>query len=186
MECGFPSAVRVELAIERTAKNPVRTWWTGRIHGHPVALVSHARFTGKSASLVPRSAARRHLGQASWLMADSDGTPPSHPHWADSGLRRHPASRGCQRESVSPITVARPHRICTGFPFVPHIPQVIADVFRRSTGTRITDRCWLECSVVNADNLARQADVVNLTVCSCIPGSHQLAHSVRPMRWSKI
>ena len=159
----MPSAVRGALDAKRTAKSPVRTWWTGRVHRHHVELVGRARFTGKSASLVPRSAARTTCRQASWLMADSDDSPPSHPHGADSGFRKHPASKRCQRVSVSPITVARPHRICTGFPFVPHFPQVSADAFQRTKGTRATNRCWLECSVVNVDNLARQATVVNLT-----------------------
>ena len=32
--------------------------------------------------------------------------------------------------------------------------------FDGNTGARVTDRCWLECSVVNTDNLARQAVAV--------------------------
>ena len=54
--------------------------------------------------------------QASWLMADSDATPPSHPLAAGSGLLVTQVTRV---EGVSPITVAGPHRIHTGFPFQP-------------------------------------------------------------------
>ena len=96
-------------------------------------------------------------------MADSDDSPPSHPHRADSGFRKHPVPRGCLRESVSPITVARPHRIFTGFPFVSRIPQVVAEAFRRTRETRVTNRCCLEYSVVNQNKIARGAVVVNQT-----------------------
>ena len=96
-------------------------------------------------------------------MADNDGSPPSRPHRADSGFREHPVSKGCPREGVSPITVARPHRIFTGFPFVSRIPQVAADVLRRTTEAQVTNRCWLKYSVVNTGNIARWAVVVNQT-----------------------
>ena len=54
--------------------------------------------------------------QASWLMADSDAPPPSHP--PDNGQWQEPGTEHqSPLEGVSPITVAGPHRICTGFPF---------------------------------------------------------------------
>ncbi len=54
-------------------------------------------------------------------MADSDASSPSHPLGRTVVLIGI-LFGGCRRESVLPITVARPHRIFTGFPFVPRCP----------------------------------------------------------------
>ena len=54
-------------------------------------------------------------------MAASDASPPSHPfgQWLFS---RHPF--GHRPEGVSPITVAGPHRIHTGFPCLARLPPL--------------------------------------------------------------
>ena len=96
-------------------KNPAALAQSG-YGGGPIFRRNHGLCGDTSAHSFHEAQLDHTRRQASWLMADNDAPPPSHP--SENGQWQEPGTDGqSPLEGVSPITVAGPHRIYTGFPF---------------------------------------------------------------------
>ena len=118
-----------------------------RFLGYPVSW----RYTDRSAHSFHEVQLEHTRGQASWLMAASDASPPSHPPCAGSGFQTHP--RDAQGKASRQLQWRDRTGFSPDFLFSPFLPQ-------KSNRRRATDGRWIN-SFVNALRVTKYRISVN-------------------------